>query len=80
MRKERGSCVEHSPLKKFGSIFDTEEIYAQIPSNIQPNYQIAKVMPLSLSRNNRSGPSLHGIPPLSRKSLSRSEHAGLSLL
>ena len=40
MRKACGSCVEHSPLKKFGSMFDAEAIHAQFPSNIEPNYQI----------------------------------------
>src|SRR5947207_3498798 len=39
MRKGRGSCVEPSSLKKFGSMFDAEAIHAQIPSNIEPNYQ-----------------------------------------
>src|SRR6266566_3863221 len=40
MRKGRGSCVEPSSLKNFGSMFDAEAIHAQIPSNIEPNYQI----------------------------------------
>jgi hypothetical protein len=35
-RKVCGSCVEPSPLKKFGSMFDAEAIHTQIPSNIQP--------------------------------------------
>src|SRR5207237_4611642 len=39
MRKGRGSCVEPSSLKNFGSMFDAEAIHAQIPSNIEPNYQ-----------------------------------------
>src|SRR6266566_2259379 len=38
MRKGRGSCVEPSSLKNFGSMFDAEAIHAQIPSNIEPNY------------------------------------------
>src|SRR5437588_849081 len=40
MRKGRGSCVEPSSLKNFGSMFDAEAIHAQIPSNIEPNYQV----------------------------------------
>src|SRR5438270_13218242 len=40
MRKGRGSCVEPSSLKNFGSMFDAEAIHAQIPSNIEPNYQL----------------------------------------
>src|SRR5207237_9238504 len=39
MRKGRRSCVEPSSLKNFGSMFDAEAIHAQIPSNIEPNYQ-----------------------------------------
>src|SRR5204863_994133 len=39
MRKGRGSCVEPSSLKNFGSMFDAEAIHAQIPSNIEPKYQ-----------------------------------------
>jgi hypothetical protein len=39
MRKVCGSCVEHSALKEFGSMFDAGTIHAQFPSNIQPNYQ-----------------------------------------
>src|SRR5881409_109787 len=39
MRKGRGSCVEPSSLKNLGSMFDAEAIHAQIPSNIEPNYQ-----------------------------------------
>src|SRR6266576_649769 len=39
MRKGRGSGVEPSSLKNFGSMFDAEAIHAQIPSNIEPNYQ-----------------------------------------
>src|SRR5436309_6921929 len=39
IRKGRGSCVEPSSLKNFGSMFDAEAIHAQIPSNIEPNYQ-----------------------------------------
>src|SRR2546430_13231023 len=39
MRKGRGSCVEPSSLKNFGLMFDAEAIHAQIPSNIEPNYQ-----------------------------------------
>src|SRR5437763_8835255 len=39
MRKGRGSCVEPSSLKNFGSMFGAEAIHAQIPSNIEPNYQ-----------------------------------------
>ncbi len=40
MRKGRGSCVEPSSLKNFGSMFDAEAIHAQIPSNIEPNYHL----------------------------------------
>ena len=42
MRKGRGSCVEPSSLKNFGSMFDAEAIHAQIPSNIEPNYHVAQ--------------------------------------
>src|SRR6266550_709265 len=42
MRKACGSCVEPSPLKIFGLMFDAEAIHAQNPSNIQPNYHIAR--------------------------------------
>jgi len=42
MRKGRGSCVEPSSLKNLGSMFDAEAIHAQIPSNIEPNYQQAE--------------------------------------
>src|SRR5947209_20487700 len=40
MRKACGSCVEPSPLKIFGLMFDAEAIHAQNPSNIQPNYHV----------------------------------------
>src|SRR5437667_3147876 len=43
MRKGRGSCVEPSSLKNLGSMFDAEAIHAQIPSNIEPNYQFVRV-------------------------------------
>jgi len=39
MKKVCGSCVELSPLKIFGSMFDAETIHAQFPSNIEPNNQ-----------------------------------------
>src|SRR2546421_12885354 len=51
MRKGRGSCVEPSSLKNFGSMFDAEAIHAQIPSNIEPNYQIG----LNVRRNQPQG-------------------------
>src|SRR5205807_7683711 len=44
MRKGRGSCVEPSSLKNFGLMFDAEAIHAQIPSNIEPNYQPRQVV------------------------------------